>query len=145
MFIYMMFTLTTYFTPYMSAVCGLTDELSGILSIIRTYIIMIFAAIFSGIIADKVFKSTIKWTRLATICMVVSTIIFIGFGFEGVRQIFGIPNNIVVIAIISMVPGIFSTMIYAVQWAILSELRLPAKVAGTAAGLASMFVFSPDI
>lgn len=115
MFIYMMFTLTTYFTPYMTAVCGLTNELSGVLSIIRTYIIMIFAAIFSGIIADKVFKSTIKWTRLATICLAASTVAFIFVGFSAARGVFGIPNNIVLIATISMIPGLFSTMIYAVQ------------------------------
>ena len=60
MLIYMMFTLTTYFTPYMTAVCGLSNEISGVLTIFRTYFIMIFAAIFSGIIADKVFKSTLK-------------------------------------------------------------------------------------
>ena len=66
-------------------------------------------------------------------------------GFSGVREAFGIPNNIVLIATISILPGIFSTMIYAIQWSVLSELKLPAKVAGTAAGLASMLVFSPDI
>ena len=115
MFIYIMFTLTTYFTPYMSAVCGLTDEISGVLTIIRTYIIMIFAAIFSGMIADKIFHSTLKWYRVVAICMAVSTTIFILVGFSDARAVFGIPNNIVLIAVISILPGIFSTMIYAVQ------------------------------
>lgn len=77
--------------------------------------------------------------------MAVTTLIFIIVGFSSVRDIFGIPNNIVLIAVISILPGIFSTMIYAVQWAILSEIKLPPKVAGTATGLASMIVFSPDI
>lgn len=145
MLIYMMFTLTTYFTPYMTVVCGLTNEMSGALTIFRTYFIMIFAAIFSGLIADKIFHSTLKWFKLANILLAISTILFIVFGFSQIRDIFGIPNSIVVIALISIIPGIFSTMIYAIQWAVLSELKLPAKVAGTAAGLASMFVFSPDI
>lgn len=145
MLIYMMFTLTTYFTPYMSTVCGLTDELSGILTIFRTYFIMIFAAIFSGIIADKIFKSTLKWFRFSNICMAISTVLFIVVGFSTARSVFGIPNSIALIAIISIIPGIFSTMIYAIQWSVLSELKLPAKVAGTAAGLSSMLVFSPDI
>ena len=60
MLVYMMFTLTTYFTPYMSTVCGLSNEISGVLTIFRTYFIMIFAAIFSGLIADKIFHSTLK-------------------------------------------------------------------------------------
>lgn len=60
MLIYMMFTSVTYFTPYMVDVCGLNAEMSGALSIFRTYVIMIFAAIFSGVIADKVFHSTLK-------------------------------------------------------------------------------------
>lgn len=77
--------------------------------------------------------------------MAASTAIFILVGFSEARSIFGIPNNVVLIAVISILPGIFSTMIYAVQWAILSEINLPAKVAGTATGLASMIVFSPDI
>ena len=145
MFVYIMFTLTTYFTTYMTAVCGVSNEISGALTIFRTYFIMIFAAIFSGVIADKIFHSTLKWYRVATICMAVSTLIFIVVGFSDVRGVFGIPNNVLLIAAISILPGIFSTMIYAVQWAILSEINLPAKVAGTATGLASMIVFSPDI
>ena len=145
MLVYIMFTLTTYFTTYMTAVCGLSNEISGALTIFRTYFIMIFAAIFSGLIADKVFHSTLRWYRVAMILMAVSTLIFIVVGFSDVRQVFGIPNNILLIAGISILPGIFSTMIYAVQWAILSEINLPAKVAGTATGIASMIVFSPDI
>ena len=145
MLVYIIFTLTTYFTTYMTAVCGMSDEISGALTIFRTYFIMIFAAIFSGMIADKIFHSTLKWYRVATICMAISTAIFILVGFSDARAIFGIPNNIVLIAVISILPGIFSTMIYAVQWAILSEINLPPKVAGTATGLASMIVFSPDI
>ena len=129
----------------MTAVCGMSDEISGALTIFRTYFIMIFAAIFSGMIADKIFHSTLKWYRVAAICMAASTAIFILVGFSDARAVFGIPNNIVLIAVISILPGIFSTMIYAVQWAILSEINLPAKVAGTATGLASMIVFSPDI
>ena len=145
MLVYILFTLTTYFTTYMSAVCGMSNEISGALTIFRTYFIMIFAAIFSGMIADKIFHSTLKWYRVASICMAVSTLIFIIFGFDATRSVFGMTENIVLIAVISILPGIFSTMIYAVQWAILSELNLPAKVAGTATGLASMIVFSPDI
>ena len=145
MLVYIIFTLTTYFTTYMTAVCGMSDEISGALTIFRTYFIMIFAAIFSGMIADKIFHSTLKWYRVAAICMAISTSIFILVGFSDARAVFGIPNNIVLIAVISILPGIFSTMIYAVQWAILSEINLPAKVAGTATGLASMIVFSPDI
>ena len=145
MLVYIIFTLTTYFTTYMTAVCGMSDEISGALTIFRTYFIMIFAAIFSGMIADKIFHSTLKWYRVAAICMAASTAIFILVGFSDARAVFGIPNNIVLIAVISILPGIFSTMIYAVQWAILSEINLPAKVAGTATGLASMIVFSPDI
>lgn len=145
MLVYMMFTLTTYFTPYMSTVCGLSNEISGVLTIFRTYFIMIFAAIFSGLIADKIFHSTLKWYILANICLAISTVIFLFVGFSGFRQAFGIQDNIYLIAGISIIPGIFSTMIYAILWSVLSELKLPAKVAGTAAGLSSMFVFSPDI
>ena len=145
MLVYIMFTLTTYFTTYMSAVCGISDEMSGNLTIFRSYFIMIFAAIFSGIIADKIFHSTLKWYIVSSLCMMISILIFIIFGFEDIRNIFSIPNNIIIIATISILPGIFSTMIYAVQWAILSEINLAKKVAGTATGLASMIVFSPDI
>ena len=115
MLVYMMFTLTTYFTTFMTAVCGLSNEISGALTIFRTYFIMIFASVFSGIIADKVFHSTLKWYRVSNICMAVSTLIFIVVSFSGVREAFGIPFNITFIAIISIIPGIFSTMIYAIQ------------------------------
>ena len=115
MLVYIIFTLTTYFTTYMTAVCGMSDEISGALTIFRTYFIMIFAAIFSGMIADKIFHSTLKWYRVAAICMAISTAIFILVGFSDARAVFGIPNNIVLIAVISILPGIFSTMIYAVQ------------------------------
>lgn len=145
MLIYMMFTTTTYFTPYMTSVCELSNEMAGMLAIFRTYVIMIFAAIFSGLIADKVFHSTLRWFKFASIALAISTLLFIIFGFTGAREIFGLPKNITLIAALSILPGIFSTMIYAIQFSVLGELHLPTKVAGTASGLASMFVFSPDI
>lgn len=136
MLIYMMFTCTTYFTPFMTTVCGLNNEISGALGVFRTYFIMIFAAIFSGIIADKVFHSTLKWFRVSGLCMIASTTLFIITGFN---------TSPIVVAIVSVLPAIFSTMIYAIQFSTISELKLPKTVMGTASGLASMIVFSPDI
>lgn len=145
MFSYMAFTTTTYFTNYMTDVCKLPAEISGSITIFRSYFLMIFASILSGIIADRVFKSIVKWYRFASICFAITILIFMIFGFSTFRNIFNIPNNINLIAIISIIPGIFSTLLYSIQFGILTEIQIPKKLMGTATGLASMFVFSPDI
>lgn len=77
--------------------------------------------------------------------MAISTIVFLLFGFSFLRDTLGIPNSIYIIALLSIIPGVFSTMIYAIQFSVLSEISIPAKLAGTASGIASVFVFSPDI
>src|SRR5699024_304021 len=49
----------SYFTPYFSLVVGVEPREAGLLTTLR-YALYIFAPI-SGLIADRVFKSTSKW------------------------------------------------------------------------------------
>lgn len=57
---YAIYSNTSYFTPYLVDVLGVSPASSSIYSIIRTYVFMLLAPI-GGIMADKVFKSTAKW------------------------------------------------------------------------------------
>ena len=71
---YALFSSASYLTPYLTDVVGLSPTQSGYLSIVRSYIFYIFSPI-SGIIADKVFKSTSKWFMLL---YVILTLLYIG-------------------------------------------------------------------
>ena len=58
------YTSTSYFNPFLTEVIGVSPESSGLISIIRNYLLLLLAPV-GGILADKVFKSTCKWLMTA--------------------------------------------------------------------------------
>lgn len=124
----------TMFTPYLTEVIGVTPEDSGALSVIRTYIFYIIAP-FSGILADKVFRSTSRWFM---ILFGIMALLYFG--------VLAIPTtaSVTLISIYTLLPGLFGLALYGIMFSIASETRIPAAVMGTSVGLASIIGYSPD-
>jgi nitrate/nitrite transporter NarK len=131
---YSIYSSTSYFTPYLTDVVGITPAESGVLSIFRTYLFYLLAPV-SGIIADKVFKSTSKWFMLMFGILAAL--------FAGVLMI-PAGSSIAFVSIYTLLPGMFGLALYGVVFSIANETRIPAAVMGTAVGIASIVGYTPD-
>ncbi len=132
---YSVYSSSSYFTPYLTEVVGISPEDSGILSIFRTYIFYILAPL-SGLFADKVLKSTSKWFMFL---FVVLAILFVGVLFipEGASVSF--------VSLYTLLPGAFGLALYGIVFSIASETGISVAVMGTAVGIASIIGYSPDM
>lgn len=119
---YALYSLQGYFTPYLTAVQGISASDSAIFAIIRTYVFFALAPI-GGIIADKVFKSTAKWIGVAFTIMAV---VVAGFFF--------IPKgmNPMLVGFYTLLPSAFVQMTYTIKYSVINEIRIsPALLATT--------------
>ena len=132
---YSLYSSTTYFTPYLTNVIGVSPEESGIFSIIRTYVFMLLAPV-GGYLADKVFKSTSKWFMVAFFLLALL--------FTGVLCI---PPNTspMLISIFTLLPGAVGLALYGIMFSIIGEAKIPPKVTGLAVGIASIIGYAPDL
>jgi len=132
---YSLYTSTSYFTPYLTSVFGISSTKSGIYSIIRNYLFMLLAPI-SGFIADRIFKSTCKWIMTG---FFISVILFVG--------VLIIPEgtNAAIIGIYTLLPGAFALAVYGIEFSVISESKIPQIYTGTVVGIASVIGYSPDL
>ncbi|MCI2062513.1 MAG: MFS transporter [Eubacteriaceae bacterium] len=132
---YSLYSSASYFTPYLTDVIGLTPSESGVYAIIRTYLFMLLAPI-GGLMCDKILKKSARWFMIAW--TVVAVLIF------GVTKIPG-DASATFASIYTLLPAAFTMAVYGVCFSIIRELHIPAKVLGTAIGLASIFAWLPDL
>lgn len=133
---YSLYVGVTFFTPYLTSAFGISDEISGTLSLVRSYIFMSLTPL-TGIIADRWMKSTLKWFTIAGPVAIICLIAVIAIGENS--------NMIVPIMILTMVAAFFVCTLYASMFSIMSECKIPLSIAGTAIGLVSIFSYTPDI
>lgn len=128
------YTSTSYFTPYLTEVLGVSPESSGLISIIRNYLLLLLAPV-GGIIADKLFKSTCKW--LTTAFLILAAL----FGIVMI-----LPDGIspTAASLYTLIPGAFAMMMYGVIFSTVSEADIPRKMTGTVIGIASIIGYLPD-
>ena len=132
---YMVYTCNSYFTPYLSNVVGLEATDAGLMNIIRTYLFYLLTPI-SGMIADKVFKSTSKWFMFLYF---VLAILYFGVMFIPATASTGF------VILYSLLPGLFGLAMYGIQFSIAGECKIPLMLMGTATGIASTVGYSSDI
>ena len=92
---------------------------------------------FTGLIADRWMKSTLKWFTVATPIVIVCLIALIS-----VREN---ADMIIPVMFLTMIAAFFVCTLYASMFSIMSECRIPMEIAGTAIGLVSIFSYTPDI
>ena len=131
---YAVYSSTSYFTPYLTDVVGISAESSGYLSIVRQFIFYILSPV-SGIIADKVVKSTSKWFM---VLFAILAALFVGVMF--------IPPSVgpTFVSIYTLLPGLFGLALYGIVFSVANEARIPAAFMGTAVGIASIIGYAPD-
>lgn len=133
---YSLYVGLTFFTPYLTDAFHVSDETSGTLTIIRSFVFMSLTPL-TGLFADKVAKSTLRWFMIACPLVAISLagIVWLG-NAEGMRT---------TVIILTMVAAFFVCSLYASMFSIVSECHIPMSIAGTAIGLVSIFSYTPDI
>lgn len=131
---YSVYSSTSYFTPYLTNVVGLSAADSGVLSILRTYIFYIITP-FAGIFCDKVFKSTSKFFTIMFLILAAL--------FAGVMAIPATAGSGIV-SFYSLLPGLFGLALYGISFSIATETKIPIIAMGTAVGIASVIGYTPD-
>ncbi|PID75869.1 MAG: MFS transporter [Deltaproteobacteria bacterium] len=131
---YAIFSSTSYFTPYLTNVVGLSVEESGVYAIIRSYFFYLLAPI-GGYLADRVLRST---SKLFLILFAILAGTICGAMFLPASM------GITAISVYTLLPGAFGLMLYGLVFSVVRELGIPLKVAGTAIGVASIIGYMPD-
>lgn len=135
MIAYCMYTMMSYFTPFLTAVGGASPESSGIFAIIRTYVFLILALV-AGLIADKLFKGTTKWI---TVVFVVTAAIIGGLFImpQGMNPTF--------LGIYTLIPAALVQMSYPLKYSVIGEIGCPQHLMATATGLCAFAGALPDL
>lgn len=131
---YGFYTSTSYFNPYLTEVMGVSPEDSGLISIIRNYLLLLLAPV-GGILADKVFKSTCKWLATAFVALAA---------LFGIVMILPASISPTAASLYTLIPGAFAMMMYGVVFSTVSEAGIPRALTGTVIGVASIIGYLPD-
>lgn len=132
---YTIYTAVTYYTPYLTGMFKISPELSGNLTIVRLFGFMLLAPV-SGMLADRVFKSSLKWFLVALTIIVIPTIALF---------VLGDSMSVGFVCTITLIPAFFASGLYSIMFSTLNECKIPVHVAGTAIGVVSIFTFLPDM
>lgn len=131
---YGLYSCSSYFTPYLSEVCGLNTSETAFVAIFRSYGFLLLAPV-GGLIADKIFKNTAKW--LAFIMAVIG-VLFLGM------LLFGQNANAGFSIFYSLLVGAMCMMMYGTIFSMMSGAGISRKFTGTAIGIASIIGYLPD-
>ncbi|CAH2213798.1 MFS transporter [Tepidibacter aestuarii] len=131
---YTLFTVNSYFTPYLTDVVGISENASSTIAIIRTNLFLVFCAPLGGYIVDKI-KSTSKWCIIGNILVAVFFLLLLI-----------IPSNVnsTLLIVLTLIPSAISLMVYGVMFSMVSECKFPSYVTGTVIGIASIIGYLPD-
>lgn len=133
---YSVYLGSTYLTPYLTQILGLTATLSAFLAIVRNYLLQLLGGFTGGLISDKIGSVTF----VIAVCFMIIVVALAGFVFLPPTP------DIMIIALVLML--LFSTAIFAMRgiyFAPMDECRIPRKLTGTAVGLISVIGFFPDV
>ncbi|MEG1497423.1 MAG: MFS transporter [Clostridiales bacterium] len=133
---YSVYIGSTYLTPYMTEMLGVSATLAGAIAIVRIYVLQMAAAPIGGVIADKIGSVTF----VIACCFVLIAVSLGGFTFLPATP------DIMMVAVVLML--LFSAAIFAMRgiyFAPMDECKVPRKLSGTAIGVISVIGFFPDV
>lgn len=133
--IYSFLVTMSYFTPYFTDVLGATVTFSGIVAIIRTYVMTLVGAPVGGFLTDRV-KSASKVLILVQIIGIVSLAIMLNL--SKATPVYGLIALTLVMALaVYMGRGSY--------YAVISELNIKKDRTASTIGIAAALGFSPDL
>jgi Na+/melibiose symporter-like transporter len=133
--VYSLSVTMSYFTPYVTAVLGGTVAFSGIVAIIRTYVVRLLGAPVGGYLTDKL-KSVSKVLLVIYVCAIITLVMFLVLPVSTPMGIF---------ILLMLLVALFVFMGKGIYYAVASELSIPRRYTATSVGIAAALGFSPDI
>jgi predicted MFS family arabinose efflux permease len=131
---YTAFTVGSYMNPYLTGVSGLKATTAGFLTTAWLYAGQFAAAPVSGLMSDRYGRP-----KFMTICFGLLVLLYL--------VIIVVPGT-PAMAVFTTVSFIcFYLAIYAIRgiyFSVMEDLRIPATIAGSAVGMASVIGFTPD-
>lgn len=121
--------------PYWTSIMGVDPSTAASLSSFRLYLLPFVAAALGGFLADKTGSAT-KFLVRTFVLLTISMIIFTIIPSDGKMAILSIIIGFVASFIIYMMRGTYFVP--------MTELKIPNKYIGTAAGVISFIGFLPD-
>lgn len=133
---YSVYIGSTYLTPYMTEILGVTASLAAGIAIMRTYVLQFAAAPVGGLIADKIGSTP----KVIAACFVLICIALGAFILLPESASFFI---IAVIMMLLFTAGIFAMR--GIYFAPIDSSGVPKSLVGTAIGVISVIGFLPDV
>lgn len=133
---YSVYIGSTYLTPYMTEVLGVSATVAAAIAIVRSYVLQFLAGPTGGWIADKI--GSISFVIACCFVLIVTSLAAFTF--------LPASSSVIVIAVIMML--LFSVGIFAMRgiyFAPIDECKVPKSLVGTAIGVISVIGFFPDV
>ncbi|MEG0874899.1 MAG: MFS transporter [Clostridiales bacterium] len=133
---YSIYISSTYLTPYMTEILGLSTSVAAGLAIIRSYFFMFVGGPVGGIVADKI--GSIPKVIIA--CLVIIVITLIGF------VVLPASPSVTYIAVALMLLCIAGVCgMRGIYFAPIDQCKIPQRLSGTAIGMISVIGFAPEV
>ncbi len=136
-FIYSVYCGLTYFIPFLKDIYGLPVALVGAYGIINQYGLKMVGGPVGGFMADKVFKSSIKYLSLAGILAAVAMTVILFLPHESMNVYLGMFITLSFGAIIFTMRAVF--------FAPIDEIKVPRDISGAAMSIASLIGYAPSL
>jgi MFS family permease len=133
--IYSFLVTMSYFTPYFTDVLGATVTFSGIVAIIRTYVMTLVGAPIGGYLTDKV-KSASKVLILVEILGIISLFVMLSLSKE---------TPVLALIALTLIMALAVYMGRGSYYAVISELNIRKDRTASTIGIAAALGFSPDL
>lgn len=133
---YSVYIGSTYLTPYMTEVLGVSASVAAAIAIVRSYVLMFIAAPTGGMIADKIGSVP----KVIIACYILMVLALAAFSF--------LPSSssmatVAVIMMLLFCVGIFAMR--GIYFAPVGQTDIPKAFVGTAIGVISVIGFFPDV
>ncbi len=125
----------SYFSSYLTEICGMSVSVGVAVNIVRQYLIAFIAAPIGGIIADKM-GSSINFLKIA---------LALGTVLTGIYLVLPSTVGIVVVIAIMLVLAAVMMTIRGTYYATTDEIKIPIMMSGAAAGILSIVGNTPDL
>lgn len=133
--VYSFLTTMTYFTPYFTDVLGATVTFSGVVAIIRTYVMTLVGAPIGGYLTDKV-RSPSKVLLCSNAIGVVCLIILLNLSKA---------TPVSALIALTLVMALAVYIGRGSYYAVITELKVPKHRTASTIGIAAAIGFSPDV
>lgn len=135
--VYSVYCGLTYFIPFLKDIYGLPVTLIGAYGIVNQYGLKMIGGPVGGFLADKKFKSSSKYLRVAFAVAAVAMVGFILLPHESMNVYVGMTLTLAFGAIIFSMRAIF--------FAPMDEIKVPREISGSAMSIGSFVGYAPGI